>query len=388
MTTFTVLIAPSGFKESLDAPEVADAIAAGVRRVVPDATIRRAPVADGGEGFTRAVVAATHGVVVERTVSGPVGEPVVAPIGLYGPTHECVAVIEMAAAAGLRLVPRDLRDPRATTTLGVGELIRHALDLGARRLLIGCGDSGTNDGGMGAAHALGIRFLDASGAVLEPIGANLGRVATIDLRGRDPRLDTTTIEVACNPDNVLCGERGVARIYGPQKGASPEEVEMLADGLEWYAAAIHRATGVDVRTAPGTGASGGLGAGLSALLGAQLCPRWEVIGRYLDLDGLIDDADLVITAEGSLDHQTPHGKLPAELARRAEVLGVPVLALAGTIGDGAASTLRAGISAYTSVLQRPCSLSEAIGDTTRLLVDAAEQAMRFVEVGRRLAVAA
>lgn len=385
--SLNVLIAPSGFKESLDAPDVARAIAMGVFSALPSATIRIAPVADGGEGFTRAVVASTGGWSVPMVVSGPTGRPVTAEVGFCGGDlgAERTAVIEMAAAAGLRLVPRDERDPMLTTTFGVGQLVRAALDLGARRIVIGCGDSGTNDGGMGLAAALGARFLDEHGEELPPRGQSLAQIAEIDTSRLDPRLADVAIEVACNITNQLCGERGVARVFGPQKGASPATVDALAHGLDHYAAKVFETTGVDVAAMPGGGASGGLGAGLVAFTGAQLTPRWDVITRYLDLEALIEWSHLVITAEGSLDGQTPNGKIPAELGRRARSMGIPVVVLAGQIGDGAHLTHDAGISAYTSVVQRPCSLAEAIASTDRLLSEGAEQAMRLVLVGRRLA---
>lgn len=386
--TLHVLIAPSGFKECLDAPEVGDALALGVRRAIPDAHVRLAPIADGGEGFTRALVAATGGVMSPVTVTGPVGQQVDAAVGLLGTEGPRTAVIEMAAAAGLRLVPRSLRDPQQTSTLGVGELIAHALELGAERLLVGCGDSGTNDGGMGMAHALGVRFLDDRGAVLDPVGANLGRVAAVDMDGLDPRLGGLDIEVACNIRNVLCGERGVARVFGPQKGATPEQVDALAAGLDHYAEHLEAITGRSLATTPGSGASGGLGAGLHAFCGAQLIARWDVVTRYVNLDALLDDADLVLTAEGALDAGSAEGKLPAELGRRASARGVPVVALAGTLGVGASRTLWAGVDAYTSILQEPCSLRDAIAGVERLLTDAAEQVMRMIAVGRTLNAAA
>lgn len=385
--SMNVLIAPSGFKESLDAPDVARAIADGVFSALPTATIRIAPVADGGEGFTRAVVASTSGWSIPVAVSGPTGATVVAEVGFCGSTPDGrrTAVIEMAAAAGLRLVPADERDPMRTTTFGVGQLILAALDHGARRIVVGCGDSGTNDGGLGLAVALGARFLDEAGNDLEPIGASLARIESIDLSGLDRRLADVDIEVACNITNVLCGDRGVARVFGPQKGASAATVEALAAGLSHYAAKVADATGIEVASMPGGGASGGLGAGLHAFTGARLTARWEVITRYLDLEALIEWSDLVLTAEGSVDGQTPNGKIPAELGRRARSRGIPVVILAGQIGDGAHLTHDAGISAYTSVVQRPCSLAEAMASTGRLLSEGAEQAMRLVLVGRRLA---
>ena len=380
----TVLIAPSGFKECLDADAVCENIATGVRRAAPDARVIKAPLVDGGEGFTRALVAATGGELRDVVVTGPVGDPVESHFGLLGGDCPRTAVLEMAAAAGLALVPRDLRDPAATTTRGVGELIGHALDAGAKRILLGCGDSGTNDGGAGMAQALGFRLLDAGGEELEPGGAALARLATIDAAGRDKRLEEVQIDVACNAHNVLCGEHGVARVFGPQKGASPEAVEQLAGALDIYAEVLRGHCGREIGALPGSGASGGLGAGLDALLGATLHPRYEIVMQYLELDEHLAVADLVLTAEGSIDFQTPRGKIPAEVGRRAAARGVPVIALAGTIGDRPQDNYDAGITAFDSILQAPCGLDHAIEHAPELLRHCAEKVLRMVLIGRDL----
>lgn len=384
----TVLIAPSGFKECLGADAVADHIATGVQRAAPDAEIIKAPLVDGGEGFTRALVAATGGELHDVVVTGPVGDPVASHYGLLGGDGPPTAVLEMAAAAGLALVPRDLRDPTATTTHGVGELVSHALNTGAERILLGCGDSGTNDGGAGMAQALGFRLLDAAGNDLPRGGTALARLQTIDASGADPRLAAIQIDVACNIHNVLCGERGVARVFGPQKGASPETVETLSAALDTYADALRNHTGEDLRDLPGSGASGGLGAGLHALLGATLHPRYEIVMQYLDLDEHLARADLVLTAEGGIDDQTPRGKIPAEVGRRAAAHGVPVIALAGTIGERPQVNYDAGISAFDSILQAPCDLDDAIEHAPQLLRYCAEKVLRMIQVGRDLAIAA
>lgn len=380
-----VLIAPSGFKESLDADEAADCIASGVRRAVPDAYLRKAPLADGGEGFGRALVGAVGGTLHHVEVTGPVGEPVRAYFGLLDGEDQPTAVLEMAAAAGLRHVPPDRRDPLTTTTRGVGELIAAALDTGATRLLIGCGDSGTNDGGAGMAQALGVRLLDGAGNDLPHGGGALADLAKIDVSGLDPRVPAATLDVACNWTNVLTGPSGVARVFGPQKGADAATVERLELALDRYAEVVERDLGVDVRLAPGSGASGGLGAGLSALLGATLHPRFDIITRYLAFDHLLADTDLVITAEGAIDRQTSRGKVPAEVARLAALQDVPVIALAGTVGEGVQAAVDAGLDAYTSILTRPCTLAEALTEARELLMSSAEQTMRLLLVGRRLA---
>ena len=379
-----VLLAPSGFKESLGVTDVIEAMAGGVASAAPSARILRAPMVDGGEGFTETLVALTRGTMEPVVVTGPVGRPVEAFVGFMGGTAKRVAVIEMAAAAGLRLVPRDMRDPTATTSYGVGELIRAALDRGAEKILIGCGDSGINDAGAGMAQALGVRLLHADGREIGRGGSALGSLARIDLTGRDPRLAGVEIDVAVNWHNVLLGERGVARVFGPQKGATPDQVEALSAGLETFAAVARRDLGIEFDGMAGSGASGGLGAGLHALIGAALHPRWDVVMSYVDLDRNLAKADLVITAEGSLDGQTPYGKAPAEIARRAKRWKLPVIALAGTVGQGAASTLSVGVDAYFSILTRPCSLDEAVADARRLVRDATEQAVRLFALGRGL----
>jgi glycerate kinase len=379
-----VLIAPSGFKESLGVKAVVKAIAEGVRRAMPSARILKAPMADGGEGFVEALTDATGGRIQRIRVTGPVGDPVESFIGILGGQGPKTAVVEMAAAAGLSLVPRDRRNPCATTSYGVGELIRATLDAGAARILIGCGDSGVNDAGAGMAQALGARLLDAHGTEVGRGGAALKNLASIDLRRLDQRLQGVCIDAAVNWHNVLLGPRGVARVFAPQKGATPAQVLELEAGLETFARVVARDLRRDVSSGQGMGASGGLGAGLHALLGAKLHPRFDVVMQYLDFDSQLAEADLVITAEGSLDGQTPFGKVPSEVGRRAQARGVPVIALAGTIGKGCADNFQHGISAFASIVKRPCTLEEAIAKAEKLLVRAAEDAMRMVSVGLEL----
>ncbi|MFC5214541.1 glycerate kinase [Streptomyces coerulescens] len=375
-----VVVAPSGFKESLSAQAAADAIADGVRRVLPEALIDVIPLVDGGEGTAATLAAVTGGRLVALPATGPVGEPVGTHFALL--RSRDTAVVEMAAVAGLSLVPRALRDPGATTTYGVGELIRAALDTGVQRILVGCGDSGTSDGGAGALQALGARLLDADGFELPYGGRELTRLARIDPAGLDPRLRDVELLVACNPYNILCGERGVARVFGPQKGATSAQVEELSAGLENWADALTRDLGcADLRHGPGTGASGGLGAGLAAL-GARLLPRFDVLLDHLDLDARLARADLVVTAEGALDRQTPHGKVPAEVARRAKLYGRPVLALAGTLGEGAHDV--PGVDAFSGILPAPMALAEALVRASELLTDATERALRMILLGARL----
>lgn len=389
-----IVIAPSGFKESMSPEEVCQAVARGVRRVLPGAVVDELPLVDGGEGSAATMARATGGELVAARVTGPVGRPVASHLARLGGASRGTWLIEMAAAAGLRLVPADVRDPGATTTRGVGELITVALDAGAHRIIIGCGDSGTCDGGAGALVALGVRLLDAQGREVEPTGSNLARVDRIDASGMDPRLASTEILVAGNMHNLLTGERGVARVFGPQKGATPEQVEALDAGLAHWAGLLagafpEQVGGRDLLTGPGTGASGGLGAGLAAGTGAQLLSRFEVFMDAercgMDVDGLIAQADLVLTAEGAVDFQTPRGKIPAEVARRAKRAGRPVIALAGTIGRGAADVHATGIDAVAGMIPAPMELGEAVARAEELLADATERTLRLVLLGATMA---
>ena len=376
-----VLIAPSGFKESLTSEAAADCIGDGILRVFPEALIDKVPIVDGGEGTTETLVHATGGRLVKTIVTGPMGRPVNSYYGLLGGEGPKTGVVELAAAAGLSLVPRDQRNPQITTTYGVGELIKQLIETHApERILVGCGDSGTNDGGIGLAKALGIRFLDKEGNEVPEGFEGLRRLERIDTSQRHPGLDSVQIDVACNWFNILTGPDGVSRVFGPQKGATPEQVEEMCAVMSRYAAIIMRDVGKDVWAINGGGASGGAGAGLHAFLGATLHPRFDVIMQYLDFDRHLSDADLVITAEGAIDFQTPRGKVPAEVARRAKERDLPVFALAGTLGRDACHNYAAGIDFFSSIIPAPMALEDAIARAPELLADAAERKMRLVKI--------
>lgn len=383
---FRVLVAPSGYKESLDAESVAAAIGAGLRRACPDCEVQELPLADGGEGTARTMARITQGTVIPAHVTGPVGEQIEAHFALLGGTSgdATTAVVELAAAAGLRQVPVGRRDPLRTTTRGVGELIGRALDIGAHRIVVGCGDSGVNDGGSGLASALGVRLLDREGQELGPGGVELQRLTHIDLSARDSRLDRVPIDVACNMKNVLTGPAGVARLFGPQKGAAPDDVERLAAALDNFAEVIERDCGIDVRMIAGGGASGGVGAGLHALLGAQLHSRFDLLFPYFDVDDAIAKADLIITAEGGIDFKTALGKIPAEIGARGRAAGKPVIVLAGTIGERAEEVLEHGVTAYFSTVPRPLTLAESIEETDEELELIADHLMRAFMAAFRL----
>lgn len=381
-----IVVAPSGFKESLSAIEVAEAISAGLRRVIPGVRIDQFPVPDGGEGTVEILAQRPGAQLNTSRVTGPVGQEVHAGWVTTG----TVAVIEMASAAGLSLVPREQRNPAGTTTYGVGELIQEALESGAQRIIVGCGDSGTTDGGAGALAALGVRFYGAEGEITRPTGADLGRITRIDSSGLNPQLAHTRIELACNMHNILCGPHGVARVFGPQKGASQAQVDELAGALEDWAELLlrHFNPAYDLAQGKGTGASGGLGAGLAAI-GATPRNRFDALlagnASKDELDELIAGADLVITAEGAIDFQTPRGKVPAEIARRAQQTGVPVLALAGSLGDGAPHVHDVGIGAIASIMAVPMPLEDAVKDAHNLLAGAAERSMRMLILGSAMA---
>ena len=353
-----IVIAPDAFKESLAAPAVARAIAAGFAQVLPQAQYLLRPLADGGEGTVEALVAASGGELREAVVTGPLGEAVTATFGLLGGGH--CAVMEMAAASGLPLVPLARRNPLLTTSYGTGELIRHALDLGVSRLILGIGGSATNDGGAGLIQALGGRLLDDEGASLGPGGGALADLASIDLSGLDPRLATLDLQVACDVDNPLCGPRGASQVFGPQKGATPNVVAQLDANLAHYAACIASQLGKEVAQLPGAGAAGGMGAALAGLLGAQLTPGIELVLQALDMDEVLEGADLVITGEGRLDGQTLYGKVPLGVARLARSNGVPVIALAGCLGPGHQALYAEGIAALFAIVDRPMELAEAL----------------------------
>lgn len=373
-----VVIAPDSFKECATAGQVAAAIAAGWRRVYPDADLVLVPMADGGEGTVDALVSATGGQYVEVTVTGPMGQPVRTTYGLLG--DGATAVIEMAAAAGLALVPFEQRDPRAATTRGVGELMRHALDRGVRRLILGIGGSATNDGGAGMAQALGFSLRDDVGQELPPGGAALARLAHIDGSTRHPGLDTCEILVACDVNNPLCGPTGASRVFGPQKGATPQMVDELDAALSRFAEVVAKDLGVTVLELPGAGAAGGLGAGLVAFAGGRLGPGVEFVAEACGLFDKMAGADLVITGEGRFDGQTAGGKTPLGVARIAAKRGVPTIVLAGTLGEGYRRLYGMGIEAAFSICPGPIPLSEAIERVEELTADTAEAVARTWKV--------
>jgi glycerate kinase len=377
-----IVVAPNAFKGSLSALEAAEAIGEGVRVAAPDADLVLVPIADGGDGTVDALVAATQGERRRLSVRGPLGDPVDADYGLID--SGSTAVIEMAKAAGLALVPPEKRDPRVTTTYGVGELLQHAYDGGARHFIVGIGGSATNDGGAGMAQALGYHLLDEKGHELPPGGLPLRRLARIHVGGMHANWKDADVEAACDVTNPLTGPSGASAVYGPQKGATPDMVAELDAALRHFAEVIRRDLGVDVEQLPGAGAAGGLGAGLVAFTRAQLRPGAELVMEALQVDERLQGAQLVITGEGRLDSQTARfGKGPAAVARHARHAGIPVVAIGGSVADEA--ELRLLFDGLEATVVEPCSLDDAIAQARPLLVRAATRLMRLILAGHRLA---
>ena len=374
-----ILVAPDSFKGSLTALEVATAIEEGIKRVFPQAEVRKVPMADGGEGTVQSLIDATGGEIVRKKVTGPLGEKVMAFYGILGDKR--TAVVEMAAASGLPLVPHDLRDPSKTTTYGTGELIKDALEKGCRKFIVGIGGSATTDGGAGMAQALGARLLDKEGRGIGFGGAELRRLDRIDVSNLNAEIRESTVTVASDVDNPLCGERGAARVYSPQKGATPEMVEELERALEHFAKILKHDLGRDVRDVPGAGAAGGLGAGLIAFLGAELRPGVDIVMETVQLEKKLTDVDLVITGEGKMDEQTIYGKTPFGVAKLAKKHKKPIIGICGTLGEGAEVLYQRGFDAILSNLKVPMSLEEAIKESRQLTVEAAERAMRILKIG-------
>jgi glycerate kinase len=335
-----IVLAPDSFKESLSAREVSAAMAKGVRAVRPDAVIDEVPLADGGEGTVEALIAATNGELKQSTVLGPCGDPIEAQWGLSGASRKTTAVIEMAAASGLALVPADQRNPMLTTTYGTGQLINAAIEAGAAHIIMGIGGSATNDGGVGAAQAVGVRFYEKHDRLLEQYlaGGDLHKITRIDTEQRRERIRDVRIRVACDVNNPLCGPRGAAATYARQKGATPQQVKTLDNNLTHLAALIKRDLDIEVSQVPGAGAAGGLGAGLLAFFGATLESGVRLMLDELRFAERIADADLVITGEGKIDNQSMMGKVIAGVGRACCQARIPVIALTGTIGEGAEQT--------------------------------------------------
>lgn len=381
-----VVIAPDSFKESLSALQVAEAIEAGFREVFPEADIVKLPVADGGEGTVQAMIDATGGRRVGLEVTGPLGEPAGAFYGLASAPESgaALAVIEMAAASGLEMVPPNRRNPLTATSRGTGQLIRHALDAGVRRFVLGVGGSATNDGGAGMLQALGVRLLDDAGKDLGPGGAELARLSRIDVSGLDPRVGESTFDIACDVNNPLVGPNGASAIFGPQKGATPEMVAQLDACLAHYGQLIARDLGKDVAGMPGAGAGGGIAAAMVVFLGGRLRPGIEIIAEAVGLERALRDADLVITGEGRIDGQSVSGKTPVGVARVAKRHGKPVIGIGGGLAKDAGAVHAHGIDAVFAAVCRPCTVEEALAQAHDNLRSAARNMAQALRLGMEL----
>ncbi|MCP1773111.1 glycerate kinase [Neisseria perflava] len=373
-----ILIAPDSYKESLSALQVADHIEQGFKTVFPQAEYVKVPVADGGEGTVDTMIEATDGEKIECRVTGALGEPQQAFWGLSGSGK--IAFIEIASASGLEQVPSEKRNPLITTTYGVGELILNALDKGVRHFIIGLGGSATNDGGAGMLQALGVQLSDGQGQALPYGGAALADLAHIDISGLDGRLKDCRFDVACDVTNPLVGANGASHVFGPQKGATPEMVVQLDKALDHYADVIQRDLNIAVKELPGAGAAGGLGAAFAGVLGGSLQSGIGIITALLDLEGKMQGADLVITGEGRIDSQSINGKVPVGVAALAKKHGIPVIGIAGSLGQGVEVVNAYGIDAVFSILNKCCTFPEAAADAVDNLELAARNIAKLLKM--------
>ncbi|KEQ17719.1 glycerate kinase [Endozoicomonas numazuensis] len=364
-----IVIAPDSFKECLTAAQVASAIETGFKEILPDAEYIKVPVADGGEGTLQSLVDATGGRLIEVPVTGPLGNQIHAEFGVLGDGK--TAVIEMARASGLELVSPEQRNPMIATTFGTGELIHSALDIGVEKIIVGIGGSATNDGGAGMMQALGVRLQDEEGKELRYGGGQLKNLCRIDVSKMDQRLKSVEFIAACDVDNPLTGENGASAIFGPQKGATAEMIKALDQSLEHYAQMMERELGISVLDVPGAGAAGGMGAALLGYLNARLEPGIEIVMEAVDLAEKIKGANLVITGEGRIDGQTAQGKTPVGVARIAKSVDLPVVALAGSVGQGVDAVYSQGIDALFPVVHGAVSLEQALKKGKENLVRAA-----------------
>ncbi len=375
-----IVVAPDSYKGSVSAVEVALAMERGILKIFPETKVCKVPIADGGEGTVEALVSVTAGRMLQHRVKGPLGESIDALWGILGDGE--TAIIEMAAASGLPLVPAAQRNPCLTTTFGTGELIKAALDAGLQKIIIGIGGSATNDGGVGMARALGARFLSETGAELPEGGAALLHLKHIDLNDLDPRLEHAEITVACDVNNPLCGSRGASAVFGPQKGATPESVAELDAALAHYAECAQSITGRDIAESPGAGAAGGLGAGLLFFTPAKLKPGVEIVLEAVAFHELVKDADFVITGEGNTDLQTAYGKAPVGVAKVAKCFGKPVFCISGGLGKDANDVLAQGIDALMSICDKPMALETCMENGAALIESATARLCRIIKAAR------
>ena len=377
-----IVIAPQAFKGSLSALNVANAVQKGVRRIFPDAQILTCPVADGGDGTLETLVESSGGKIMETNVADPTGKPIVAQWGAMGDGN--TAVIEMARTSGLALLTLEERDPLNATTYGLGEIIVSALNKGFRKFIVGIGGSATNDAGAGMAQALGIRLMDREGRNLVFGGAALQNLSVIDTSSIDQRVLESNFQIACDVNNPLTGPEGASAVYGPQKGATEENVRQLDSALGVFAEVTKRDLGKDISNLEGAGAAGGLGAGMIAFVEGHLRAGVDIVLDTVNLAEKLESADLVITGEGSIDFQTVYNKAPIGVARMAKARGIPTIGISGMLGKNYQIVHNHGIDAALSIANGPISLEESLQNAPSLISEAVEERLRLISVGMKL----
>lgn len=375
---FNILLAPDSFKESMTAKEACEAMEKGIKKVNKDINCIQVPMADGGEGTMQSLVDATGGKIYKLRVVGPLGNEVESEYGILGDKE--TGIIEMASASGMALVPAEKRNPLVTTTYGTGQLIKDCLNHKVKKLLIGIGGSSTNDGGAGAIQALGGKLTDKEGKEIGFGGGELDKLARIDLTDFDKRLKDVEVEVACDVTNPLCGEKGASNVFGPQKGATREMIKTLDDNLRHYADVIKKQISVDVINVPGSGAAGGLGAGLMVFLDGKLKNGIDIVIKYSDLEEKVKKADIVFTGEGSIDFQTQYGKTPMGVAMVAKKYNKPVIALAGSVGKDIDILYENGIDSIFSIVRGVTTLDCAIKKGKENIEKTIENIIRLISL--------
>ncbi|MDR1702930.1 MAG: glycerate kinase [Sporomusaceae bacterium] len=380
-----VLIAVDSFKGSMSSQKAGEAVAAGLKKACPDAGFKIIPIADGGEGTTEALVEAGGGTYLSFMATHPLGaKKVAAKIGLR---EDKTAIAEMAAASGLTLLAKEERNPFITTTRGTGELVKFALDNGAKKILLGIGGSATNDGGAGFAQALGVKLLNKEGNELSPGGQDLINLAKIDVSGLDPRLKEVAVTVICDVNNPLCGELGASAVFGPQKGATPPMVAELDQALAHFAQVVKDQLNIDAKDMPGAGAAGGLGYGLKVFANAEFKSGIDAVLDFVNFDAELQKCDLVITGEGRVDAQSAYGKAPQGVGERAKKQGKSVIAVAGSAAQGAEALYNCGIKAIVPIVTLPpgkVEIDYAIENGFELIAELSERMFRLIEIGKGL----
>lgn len=373
-----ILIAPDSYKDSLTSVQVSKYIKKGILNVSKKHNIKLIPLADGGEGTVNSIVNASNGKIINKKVIGPLGKKVNAHFGIIN--NGKTAIIEMASASGLQLIPMDKRDPSITTTYGTGQLIKEALKYDVEDIIVGIGGSATNDAGVGMAQALGVKFLDKNNNDIEFGGINLEKISKINKNNIDPRIKDIDIKVACDVNNPLYGLNGAAHVYAPQKGANPIMVKTLDENLKYFHEIVKKELDINLNEIKGAGAAGGLGAGLVAFLNAELYDGINLILDIVNFDHYVKETDLVITGEGMLDGQSVNGKTPVGVARRAKKYGKPVIAIVGSLGTDVKKVLNEGVDSYFPIIDKPDFLNSIIKRSKELLINTTEQVIRSITI--------